>query len=82
MVQGDRGDKGDRGERGPIGDKGQEGLRGARGYPGQQGAPELLQKIVVNILVIVKLIGYVQISSIYSGGSFGDHNGNLKCTCC
>lgn len=79
--KGDKGDKGDRGERGPIGDKGKRGTRGARGYPGQQGAPGTFAENSCKYFGSNSETNWVcpDTHPVYSGGSFGDHNGNLKC---
>jgi len=79
--KGDRGDKGNRGERGPIGDKGQRGYRGARGYPGQQGAPGTFAENSCKYFGSNSETNWVcpDTHPVYSGGSFGDHNANLKC---
>jgi hypothetical protein len=80
-LKGNIGDKGNRGERGPIGDKGQRGYRGGRGYPGQQGAPGTFAENSCKYFGSNSETNWVcpDTHPVYSGGSFGDHNANLKC---
>ena len=70
-----------RGERGPIGDRGKQGTRGPRGYPGQQGPPGTFGEQTCKYFGSNSETNWTCPDShpIYSGGSMGDHNQNLKC---